>query len=169
MQHIKWTERKFMFGYDKRYLPQLIERLRSAAPRLEELLHGVDNAAASERLNGEWSAKEHAGHLSDLEKLHDGRIGDFIAGVEVLRPADMKNVATYEGSHNDVPIARLLAGFRQGREAFINRILSLDEAILDRKALHPRLQQMVNLPDIMYFVAEHDIHHLMRIAELLPK
>jgi hypothetical protein len=169
MEHIKWTERTFMFGYDKRYLPQLTERLKGAAPRIEELVSGMDEATISKRLNNEWSVKEHIGHLADLEALHDGRIDDFIHGAEVLRAADMSNKATYDAPHNDVSIAGHLATLRRVRAAFINRILALDEQVLDRKALHPRLKQMVNLPDIMYFVAEHDNHHLMRIAEILGK
>ena len=36
-----------------------------------------------------------------------------------------------------------------------------------RKSLHPRLQQMITLTDLLFFIAEHDTHHLTRIASLL--
>ena len=166
MQQIKWTERKFTFGYDKGYVLLFIERLNGVAPRLEELLNNYDEGAASLSQGNEWSIKEHVGHLADLELLHDGRMDDFIAGLEVLRPADMTNKETYNAHHNERSIPELIAHFREVRGRFIKRAESLDEKYFEIKALHPRLQQMVTITDILFFVAEHDNHHLARIVHL---
>ncbi len=167
MKQIKWTERKFTFGYEIGYAPFFIERLRATAPRLEELFEDIDEMAAAKKAGAEWSAKEHLGHLSELEILHDGRINDLAAGTPVLRAADMSNTETYAAKHNETPIAELLLHFRNGRNKFIERVASLDEQFFRRTALHPRLQQQATLTDLLFFIAEHDNHHLLRIAETL--
>jgi hypothetical protein len=37
---------------------------------------------------------------------------------------------------------------------------------LSASAVHPRLQQPMRLVDMLYFVAEHDDHHLARMTAL---
>jgi hypothetical protein len=37
----------------------------------------------------------------------------------------------------------------------------------NRSLLHPRLKQPMRLVDHLYFVAEHDDHHLARIWEMI--
>lgn len=167
MQPIKWTDRKFNFGYEPGYTPFFIERLRCTAARLDELTRNVSEEAASRGAGGDWSVKEHIGHLSDLEALHDGRIDDLLAGVAILRGADMTNKATYDAGHNNIPLATLLQRFRAVREEFINKVNENIERIGERQAVHPRLQQTVALPDLLFFVAEHDTHHLFRISSLV--
>lgn len=163
---VKWTERKFTFGYEKGYVPFFIERLRAAAPRLEELFYGISEEKAARKPADGWSMKEHAGHLADLEHLHNGRIDDFVAWSDKLRPADMSNKETYDAGHNGQSIPHLLARFRSSRAEYIERLLSLDEKYFDRKALHPRLRQIITLTDLLFFIAEHDNHHLAKIAAL---
>ncbi|MCD6011739.1 MAG: hypothetical protein K0Q79_1601 [Flavipsychrobacter sp.] len=167
MEQIKWTARKFTFGYDKGYTPFFLERLKATAPRLEELFSNTDEVNASKKAGEGWSAKEHLGHLSDLEILHDGRIDDFIAGAPILRAADMSNKATYAAEHNELSISYLLNHFREGRNNFIKRVQTLEDDYFKKVSLHPRLQQQVTITDILFFIAEHDNHHLLRIAEAL--
>lgn len=169
MEAIKWTDRKFTFGYDKGYTSFFIERLRATAPRLEELFSLTDDAEASVRPGNDWSVKEHAGHLSDLEVLHDGRIDDFLEGFSVLRAADMTNGVTNDAGHNNKSLSALAKQFRVSRDNFIARIGNIDEPVFDRKALHPRLKQMITLTDLLFFVAEHDVHHLAKIAALVKR
>jgi uncharacterized damage-inducible protein DinB len=166
MKQIKWIDRTFFFGYDKGYIPCFIERLSSTAPRLDELMNGCSEFTASQKKGTEWSVKEHIGHLSDLETLHDGRIDDFINNFGELRPADMTNKETFAGGHNGRTIPQLLSHFRHTRNNFITRVGSLDTEIFNRKALHPRLKQVITLTDLLFFIAEHDNHHMARIATL---
>jgi len=42
-----------------------------------------------------------------------------------------------------------------------------DEAIASLSALHPRLQTPMRLIDHLFFIAEHDDHHLAKIGMLL--
>jgi uncharacterized damage-inducible protein DinB len=169
MQQIKWIERTFNFGYHKGYLPFLIERLRCTAPRLQELLHGCADDEAAIPHNGAWSIKQHIGHLCDLDRLHRGRVDDFMNGAPMLRAADMTNAATENSDHNSMPGIELLARFRAERAHFIEKVLQLDDLQLDRKAWHPRLQQKMNVPDMLFFIGEHDTHHLARVASLVRK
>lgn len=44
---------------------------------------------------------------------------------------------------------------------------AVDPALFARAILHPRLKKPMRLVDHLYFVAEHDDHHLAFIWELL--
>lgn len=167
MQQVKWTERRFLFGYDKNYAPLFIERLQATVPRLKELLEDCEDLIASAPNGEAWSIKQHIGHLTDLEILHSGRIDDFAEGLPMLRPADMTNKATWQADHNNKPLSVLLAEFRKSREGYLNKIAAQDEEVLHAKAMHPRLQQVVSFTDMLYFVTEHDTNHLARIAAIL--
>ena len=79
----------------------------------------------------------------------------------------MANADTYKASHNDYPISELLSHFRSTRAKFIHRLETIDERHLEKQALHPRLQQMITITDLLFFIAEHDVHHLTQIARLI--
>jgi len=66
-----------------------------------------------------------------------------------------------------VPSDRILAGFRRARLELLERVASLDRAQSARTLLHPRMKTPMRLIDHLYFVAEHDDHHLARIWELI--
>ncbi len=169
VKRTKWVERKFDFAHlSVGHFPCVIERLRGAPARLEEKLRGRPPQRLTARTPaGGWSAQEHAGHLVDLDELHEGRLEDFAAGLAQLRPADMTNRKTHEARHNEAPSEQILAAFRAARERFVRRLEAFDEEGAARSALHPRLQKQMRVIDMAYFVAEHDDHHLSVIDELL--
>ena len=117
--------------------------------------------------NGEWSAKEQVGHLYDLEELWYGRTVDFLSGEEMLRAADLRNTKTHEADHNKKEIGKLVELFSSARSKLIDKIKDADEAIASLSALHPRLQTPMRLIDHLFFIAEHDDHHLAKIGMLL--
>ena len=119
------------------------------------------------RSGGGWSVQEHVGHLADLEPLWTGRLDDFEAGAATLRPADLTIRATWEARHNSRPLSELLEAFRTRRGNLVARVEAMSEAELSLTALHPRLQQPVTVVDQLFFVAEHDDHHLASITRLL--
>ena len=149
MQQVKWTERKFLFGYDISYVPFFLERLRSTSPRLEELAADCSEEFAATDIANGWTIKEHIGHLTDMETLHDGRIDDFLEGITTLRPADMSNKATIAANHNNKPLSLLLKEFRDSRSDYVDRITTLDDKYFRLKALHPRLKQMITIADLL--------------------
>jgi uncharacterized damage-inducible protein DinB len=162
-----WFERKFEFSFSLDLLPNLRARLRGTPARLEETLHGRSREILIAKPQGKWSAQEHAGHLLDLESLWLTRLEDYVAGSGQLTPADLTNRKTDEANHNARPLEPLLAGFRAARAMLLTRVDELDASLFARTLPHPRLKTPMRLVDHLYFVAEHDDHHLARIWELI--
>jgi len=164
-----WFERRFDFSFPVELWPNLCMRLRGTPARLEEILRGRPREALVRQPEGKWSAQENAGHLLDLEPLWLARVNDFVAGRTELSVADLTNRKTDDADHNARPLSEILAGFRQERLKLMGRLADLDPAQFAGTALHPRLKKPMQLVDHLYFVAEHDDHHLARIWELLGK
>jgi len=165
-----WFERKFELSFSVELHPNLCARLRGTPARLEETLRGHPQEILIQKAQEKWSVQEHAGHLLDLEGLWLARVGDYVVGSEVLTPTDLQNRKTDEANHNARPLEEILADFRAARGRLLKRIeeiAELDSSLLARTIPHPRLKTPMRLVDHLYFVAEHDDHHLARIWELL--
>jgi uncharacterized damage-inducible protein DinB len=162
-----WFERKFEFTFPVEQHPNLCARLRGAPARLEEIVRGADHDVLVWKPGEKWSAQEHAGHLADLEPLWMARVDDYIKGASPLTVADLSNRKTSEAQHNRRPIDEILAEFRSIRSRLVSRVERIDPAIFARASLHPRLKTPMRLVDHLYFVAEHDDHHLAYMWELI--
>jgi len=79
----------------------------------------------------------------------------------------LQNRKTDEAHHNVRPLKQILAEFRAARLQLLNRVDELDASLFARAIPHPRLKTPMRLVDHLYFVAEHDDHHLARIWELV--
>ena len=161
-----WFERKFDFSFPVGLYPNICGRLRGTPARLEELLQAWPREKLIRKPEASWSAQENAGHLLDLEFLWLARVEDFLNGAEILSATDLANRKTDEANHNACPVEELLANFRRARAALMTRLQPLATEMYSRTALHPRLRTPMRLVDHLYFVAEHDDHHLARIWEL---
>lgn len=162
-----WFERKFDFTFPVEQYPNLCIRLRGTPARLEEILRGASREVLADKPGGKWSAQEHAGHLADLEPLWMARVDDFLAGGETLTVADLSNRKTNEANHNSRTPTEILVEFRAARLRLVDRAEKLSPALFARSMLHPRLKQPMRLVDHLFFVAEHDDHHLARIREII--
>jgi uncharacterized damage-inducible protein DinB len=162
----RWTDRQFTFNLPEDLFPVVIERLRGTPARIEDKVRSLSPDVLTHRDGDAWSIQEHIGHLLDLDELHDARLDDFLAGVPVLRAADITNRKTHEADHNRRPIANLLTDFRRKRERFVARLDAWDPGLVSLTAIHPRLQQPMRVIDMAFFTAEHDDHHLARMTEL---
>ena len=165
-----WFERRFEFSFPVELYPNLCARLRGTPARLEEVVGGSSHAILIHKRDGKWSAQEHAGHLLDLEPLWLARVGDYVAGSGELTPTDLQNRKTDDANHNARSLEEILTDFRAARERLLKRveeIAELDTSLFARTIPHPRLKTPMRLVDHLYFVAEHDDHHLARIWELL--
>jgi uncharacterized damage-inducible protein DinB len=162
-----WFERKFDFTFPVEQYPNLCVRLRGTPARLEEILRGVSRDVLLCKPGGKWSAQEHAGHLLDLESLWMARVDDFLADRGTLTVADLSNRKTHEANHNTRGLIEILAEFRTARLHLVDRVAKFQPALFARSMLHPRLKQPMRLVDHLYFVAEHDDHHLARIWEMI--
>ena len=166
---MRWTDRTFRFDLPVEMFPIVIERLRGAAPRIEDKVRGLSPEVLTRRDGDAWSIQEHIGHLLDLDELHLGRLDDYLAGAEVLRAADMTNRRTWQADHNGRAAGELTQEFRRERESFVERLEVWDPGRIGQSALHPRLNQPMRVIDMAFFVAEHDDHHLARMTELARK
>lgn len=162
-----WFERKFDFSFPAEHLPNLCARLRGTPGRLEDILRGRTLQALVRKPDGKWSAQENAGHLLDLEPLWIVRIADYVNGSAQLTEADLTNRQTDEANYNTMPTFEIVVGFRTAREQLLTCVERVKPSLFARAIPHPRLKQPMRLIDHLYFVAEHDDHHLARIGELL--
>jgi hypothetical protein len=167
MQRTKWTDRKFELNIPAGWLPDIVERLTGTKVRLREMVKNLSEVQASFKPHEQWSIKEHIGHLTDLEQLHEGRIDDFINRRKELRAADMSNAKTYEANHNTSKLDELLKDFENKRNTLVKRLQGLDDDTQRFESLHPRLQKPMKPVDMAFFTAEHDDHHLASIREVL--
>jgi len=162
-----WFERKFTLDLPLSMYPNVLERVRGTPARLEDRLLRLPREVLTRRDGGNWSMQEQAGHLLDLGTLDLGRLDDYAAGLEHLRPADLGNRKTHEANHNAGSIEHILATFRAERGEFVRRLDGFNLQYAARTALHPRLSLPMRVLDLAYFIAEHDDHHLARITELI--
>jgi uncharacterized damage-inducible protein DinB len=162
-----WFERKFEFSFPVELHPNLCARLRGTPARLEETLRDRPHEILIRKAQGKWSAQEHTGHLLDLEPLWLARVDDYVAASDQLTVADLRNRKTDEANHNARPLEQILAEFRTARETLLKRVDELDASLFSQAIPHPRLKTPMRLVDHLYFVAEHDDHHLARIWELV--
>lgn len=162
-----WFERKFNFSFPQELYPNICARLRGTPARLEEAVRGQARTSLVSKPEGRWSAQEHAGHLLDLETLWLARVEDFVSGGTELTIADLRNRKTDEADHNAHPLDAILSNFRQTRGKLMQKVAGLGAAKFGRTLLHPRMKTPMRLVDHLFFVAEHDDHHLAVIWRLL--
>lgn len=163
----KWFAREFDFTFPVELYPNLCARLRGTPARLDEVLRSCPRDLLIRRTEDKWSAQEHAGHLLDLEPLWLARVEDYLTGATELTTTDLSNRKTDDANHNRQPLEHILSGFRNARTQLMNRVEKIDGAVFARVVIHPRLKKPMRLVDHIYFVAEHDDHHLARIWELI--
>ena len=162
-----WFERKFEFTFPVELYLNLCVRVRGTPARVDEILRGISREVLIRKPADKWSAQEHAGHLLDLETLWMARVDDFLTGRDTLTVADLSNRRTREANHNARKLSEILIGFRTARLRLVDHVGELPPRLFSHSLLHPRLKQPMRLVDHLYFVAEHDDHHLARIWEMI--
>ncbi len=158
-----WIERKFNFDVAVALYPNILARVRGTPPRLEDAVRGLMREQLIDKPEGKWSIQENAGHLLDEEALFSRRLDEYLAGAAVLTPAPYLD---RELTYNDWEIATIVETFRQVRERQVQRVAVLRLEDFARSCRHERLGISMRLVDHLYFIAEHDDHHLGRIWEL---
>ena len=78
----------------------------------------------------------------------------------------MTNEKTRFADHNSKDIIDLLELFKVARMNLLSKVEDIDETSALLRAIHPRLKQSIRLIDSLFFVAEHDDHHLAKTREL---
>jgi DinB superfamily len=165
----KWVEHKFNFGIDVGWSQNIITRISDIGIRCQYHCDGLSNEMLSTRHDQHWSIKEHIGHLIDLEELHQYRINQFKDFKAELNAADMSNKRTADANHNNKLLKDLISELIFEREKLILEFQSLSVESLNHYSLHPRLNVKVRPVDLLFFIGEHDDHHLTSIIEIKNK
>jgi uncharacterized damage-inducible protein DinB len=162
-----WVERKYEFDLPKQIYPAIVERVRGTPARAEELVRGLPITVLTRRETGKnWSIQENIGHLLNLESLWTDRLDQFVAGLPELKAWEVTNRSSWDADYNSSSIETILADFRQTRFELVSRLDDLDDSLIMRTALHPRLQTPMRTIDLAFFIAEHDDFHFAKITEL---
>jgi hypothetical protein len=160
-------ERKFEFGIPVGIFPCVLERFRGTPSRLEELVRDIPRRVLTARTDRKWSIQEHAGHLLDLEELGEKRLREFLSQSPTLSAADMGNRKTFEAGHNEQETETILREFKRARRDLVRKLEILTESQASVVSHHPRLNKTMTVVDWVYFMSEHDDHHLARIRGMM--
>jgi hypothetical protein len=166
IEQTKWFERKFDFNLSAGLYPCILERFRGTPARLDEMLRTFPRQILTTRWQGGWSIQEHAGHLTDLENIGEIRLAEFLSKANRLSPADIENKRTFAANHNAKPVEQILREFRIARFSLVAKLDKLSDDQVLHTALHPRLNTPMRLVDWVFFMCEHDDHHLARMREI---
>lgn len=163
----RWFDRKFTLRLPLEEFPEILERVRGTPSRVTDRVRLLESETLVRRPGDHWSIQEHVGHLLDLEPLWSGRLDDLLRDGRGLKAADLLNRKTEEARHNERRMADLLNEFRTARGRLVAKLDALNETEVRAEALHPRLNEPMNVVGLCFFVAEHDDHHLATISAQL--
>lgn len=166
MKRVKWFDRKFNFDYQDNIFPVILKRLKETPLRLSNSIKAIPDDMLSIHPDDGWSIKENIGHLTDLEPLWQLRLNDIISGANELSPADLSNTKTKEANHDRRSAEELIYDFTIVRNQTLSMLEKIDEELIFKSSLHPRLKTPMRTMDLFLFVAEHDDHHLTTISAI---
>ena len=130
-------------------------------------MSGIAEDVQTRRPGQGWSIRENVGHIADLDAgVFLSRVQAYRNQETTLRPADLTNAAPSAANHHARSMHEILAIARRARAVLVAELEELDEEVFSRSLVHPRLGVPMRLVDTMFFVAEHDDHHLATITEL---
>jgi uncharacterized damage-inducible protein DinB len=165
MKKTPWFERKFPPIEDNGRFPTILERLEGTPARLaRKMKHLKGDLSLSQA--GQWSIKKEIGHLIDLEPLWLIRAKQILRGERNLLAADLTNRQTHQADHDAQSVATLIKQFGKERQKLLKVLKNIQQEDLEKSAIHPRLGTPMRLVDLVFFVAEHDDHHLAQITYL---
>lgn len=163
----KWFDREFDFSFGMERYDALIERLQNVPSLFKKTVASLPEYILQVKPENKWSVKENIGHLLLLEPLWRIRFREIKENKSKMSTADLSNTATNEASFNKMQLTNVLENFMEERDkttAFLNSLKQEDFA---HSIIHPRLQQPMRVIDLMFFVAEHDSHHLNTIRRII--
>lgn len=163
----QWFDRKFDLGLGIEQFDGLLDRLAQFPAVLKQAPDVCPDAVTTIKPDGKWSVNEHVGHLFLLESLWRKRFQDIKDYLEKMSPADLNNTATDKSSFNESQVKYLLERFHAEREKTVLLLQGLNSEDLSKQSIHPRLDRLMSITDLMYFVAEHDEHHLRAIQQII--
>jgi|GEM_PF-101157 len=165
---VRWFDRTFPTNLPPNYFPDLRSRLQQFPEVLSRHFARITSVPTTATNPTNWSIQQHIGHLLLLESLWLQRFREIAAGKTIMKEADLSNNATQTGNFDGQSPCYWVTQFSRARGKTLGYLDSLTSEAYNRRSVHPRLQQSMSLIDFMYFVSEHDEHHLMAIKALNP-
>lgn len=162
MKEVPWFERELKFGKPIELLPYFLERLEGTIYRVEQKVKNIDDSFLSKRFDGKWSIKENIGHLAEVDEIGNKRLDEMVKGVPLLSPAVFE-----PQDYNPWSIEKVVAFFKTTRLSNLKKYERISASDLRKSSLHPRLKIQMTPVDLAWFDAEHDDHHLVKIANIL--
>lgn len=166
MRPTPWIERRMPLGQQTDQLPLLLERLHGTPERLRELMQDLPTDSLRTRAVAAWSMFDHAAHLLLVQQRFHVRVEEYRALCHRLSPLGFDDA--YEWLRGQVvrEPGDMIEEFRLERSAFIAEVRSLPEGILSHQAEHPCRGPGMRIADALYWLAEHDDHHLACIRAI---
>lgn len=161
-----WVNHKFNLGIDIGWTQNIMSRISDTILRIQHHTSGLSDDQLSRIMDGKWSIKKHVGHLIDLEELWVNRFLQFEELVPELVYADMTNQKTEQADYNSQSIQSLIENFKYERQKLIDTYQSLSDKAIYHQAFHPRIKVLMRPVDLLFFVAEHDDHHITSMNAL---
>ena len=154
---------------------EVLGHIRASRAKLERLLTELDEAALTRPSpDGGWSVKDHLAHLTAWRRMVlgylDGKPQAVGLGLDPAIPANGTEEdinAALDAKHKDLPLAQVIAEFRQVYDALIARLETFSEA--DWHAPYPLTPpspnaRQGNIEGNTFF---HDEEHLPWIGAVL--
>ncbi|WP_343522813.1 DinB family protein [Pedobacter sp.] len=164
---VKWFDRKFDANIDIVQFDGILSRMEHFPAVLNQLLETCPKKITTIKTNGKWSVNENVGHLILLEDLWRRRFQDIKDGKQDMFPADLNNTATDQAFFNKSVLGELIKRLGDERAKTIALLQGMSKEDLLKKSIHPRLNQPMNIVELMYFVAGHDEHHMTTIQSII--
>lgn len=161
-----WFDHKFNLGINQGWTQNIMTRIKDCEIRISHHCASITDKKLSIRSGSKWSIKEHIGHLIDLEQLWINRFLQFEKLYPELVAADLSNKKTEDANHNNNSLEELLKEFRVERQELIDTFNGLSEKAHNHSSYHPRLGVKLQPVDLLFFIAEHDNHHITSIIDL---
>jgi hypothetical protein len=94
IEQTRWIERRFNFDFPVGLWPNIMERLRGTALRINAIVKDLPTEATNSRIDDAWSINEEVGHLRQVDNLFEHRLDQYLQRATELVAADMKNRST---------------------------------------------------------------------------
>lgn len=166
---MKWLERTWQFPINGIEYLVLIQKLKNTASIIIELTHGLQEEQTKRKVNNKWSINEHAGHLLTIESLWIARLDDFVMGHSALRPWNGTNADTDAANFNRQRLGKILEDFDDIRTVHAEMLSKFEDKCSEMQARIERLNTTMNLRDHIWFMTEHDEHHINAIQQLIQE
>ncbi|MGH7623249.1 MAG: DinB family protein [Gemmatimonadaceae bacterium] len=147
----------------------LLKALRETAHAMESLLWNLDDGALDRSPDdGEWSCKELAAHMAEMERRYIDRLERIVRMEEPRVAAFNSDSIDDAASSCDDGVFDLMDEFSVMRRQSVYLLWSLDDLDWERRGIHPYLGPLT-ITQVAREMNEHDLAHLWQLRRLCDR